>query len=120
MSRIPAPGQVRLTGPCWQQHIGTILARAGLRFWCARAVERVGPIMQSDDRVSRYRRFAAACLALARQSGDPSKRALYVSMAQNWIELAKCDFNPEFEKALEVFNRHQLGEEDLATGVRHG
>jgi hypothetical protein len=66
--------------------------------------------MQSVDRVSRYRRFAAACLELARQSGDPSKRVLYVSMAQNWIELAKYDFSPEFEKALDAFNRHQFDE----------
>ncbi len=65
--------------------------------------------MQGDDRVSRYRGFAVACLELARCAGDPSKRALYVSMAQNWIELTKHDFSPELEKALDIFNNDQLG-----------
>ena len=76
--------------------------------------------MQGEDRVSCYRTFAVACLELARRAGDPTKRALYVSMAQNWIELTKHDFSPELEKALDVFNNYQLSEKDSATGGRHG
>jgi hypothetical protein len=52
-------------------------------------------------------------LELALQSGDPNKRALYVSTAQDWIELTKYGFNPDFEKALDAFNRRQLNENDL-------
>jgi hypothetical protein len=44
-------------------------------------------------------------------------RALYVTMAENWIELTKHEFSPELEKALDVFNHHQLGEKgSAATG----
>ena len=76
--------------------------------------------MHSDDRVSRYRGFAAECLELARRAGDPSKRALYVSMAQNWIALTRHNFSPELEKALDVRNHDQLGDKDPAAGGHDG
>jgi hypothetical protein len=76
--------------------------------------------MQGEDRVSRYRRFAVACLELARRAGDPSKRALYVSMAQNWIALIKHNFSPELEMARDVFNNRHLSEKDPPAGGHGG
>jgi hypothetical protein len=36
-----------------------------------------------------YRRFAQECARVARESGDPQARALFISMARNWMLLAE-------------------------------
>jgi hypothetical protein len=36
-----------------------------------------------------YRSFAQECARLARESADPESRALFISMARNWMLLAE-------------------------------
>ncbi len=41
------------------------------------------------ERAEEYRRYAMECLRVARQSSNPSDKAMLLEMAQRWQELAE-------------------------------
>src|SRR5438874_4539705 len=61
------------------------------------------------DRADEFRKAAAQCLALARNSRDPSTRAMLLFLAQKWREHAD---NPtadiRFDAILKEFNDQQM------------
>ena len=61
------------------------------------------------DRADAFRKAAAQCLALARNSRDPSTRAVLLFLAQKWREHAD---NPtadiRFDAILKEFNDQQM------------
>lgn len=42
-------------------------------------------------RSDEYRRFAAECLKIAHATGDEHHRAVFLQMAQVWLDLARKD-----------------------------
>jgi hypothetical protein len=59
------------------------------------------------DRSDEFRRMAADCIAIARTITDPGNRAVLLTMAQKWFDLANGP-TPNLDAALREFNTSQM------------
>jgi hypothetical protein len=64
--------------------------------------------MRVDDPNS-CRRAAAECLELARLTRNPETKGILLTMAREWIRLAYHRQTANFDRAVEEFNKRQLG-----------
>jgi hypothetical protein len=58
------------------------------------------------DRSDEFGRMAADCIAIARTITDPGNRAVLLTMAQKWFDLANGPTN--LDAALREFNTSQM------------
>jgi len=58
-----------------------------------------------DDRSSEFRHLAEECVALARRTFDPPRRAALIVMAQRWLEQAE---HAEHDAWNHSFRRHAI------------
>jgi hypothetical protein len=78
---------------------------------CQRTYVRVRDLAQDHKDANdhdRYRTFAQSCLKLALSAKDQPTRAMFVSMAQAWNNLADRNLSATTQTALEDFNQRQL------------
>ncbi len=61
------------------------------------------------DRSDEFRKSAANCVAMARGTTDPAMRAMLLTMAQRWYDMANRPAT-EFHKLLRDFNDRQMNE----------
>ena len=61
-----------------------------------------------DDRPDQYRKFAEACLRLARSASETRTRKLLITMAQGWNEMASRKSKARVDNVIDLFNRRQL------------
>ena len=59
------------------------------------------------DRSDKFRKLAADCLAVARTVTDPGNRAILLTMAQKWFDLANGPAT-NLDAALREFNTAQM------------
>ena len=62
-----------------------------------------------ENRAEVYRRAAAECLELARGTPDLATRAVLLTLAQDWLQLANRAFaDRQLDAALQEFNDEQM------------
>jgi len=59
------------------------------------------------DRSDEFRRAAANCIAIARTTTDSASRAILLTMAQRWYDLANGPA-PDFDAIVRGFNEQQM------------
>ena len=58
------------------------------------------------DRSDEFRKLATDCVAIARMTADPGNRAILLTMAQRWFELANGPAS-NLDGAIRVYNEAQ-------------
>jgi hypothetical protein len=62
-----------------------------------------------DDKATSYRKAAAECLRLARETGDHNTRVALLAMAQRWLEMVEQEFGTRrFAAIVDDFNFDQM------------
>jgi len=61
------------------------------------------------DRSDEFRKRAAQCVAVARVMDDPCRRAILLTMAQRWYDMAN-GATTDFDAIQRVFNESQLSD----------
>jgi hypothetical protein len=62
------------------------------------------------DQTDEFRASAAACIAIARNTDDPAARAILLTMAQKWYDLANGP-SINFDALVRDFNDRQMAPE---------
>lgn len=65
--------------------------------------------MGMPDRSDEFRKMATDCIAIARTMTDPGNRAILLTMAQKWFDLANGPAT-NLDAALREFNTRQMTE----------